>query len=148
MMRAVSVLVSILALFAAQAPAAKQGSPASGALHSRKLVYDAQGRVEAVVGDDGVRTSLRYDDRGRLATVERTGYRESYRYDRRGFVAGLDEPAGRWAITVDGSSHTVRYGRIGTDGQQKTKELGDEDEAQEDADRLIAEKTGKGCEEV
>jgi predicted DNA-binding WGR domain protein len=53
-----------------------------------------------------------------------------------------------WQISVDGSSHTVRYGKIGTDGQEKTKQFDDEDAAQADADRLIAEKTGKGYEEV
>ena len=49
-----------------------------------------------------------------------------------------------WEITLDGSSHTVRYGRIGTDGQEKTKDFDDEDAAKQDHDKLIAEKTKKG----
>nr|MBC8290932.1 WGR domain-containing protein [Planctomycetota bacterium] len=31
-----------------------------------------------------------------------------------------------WVIELDGESHTVRYGRQGTDGQSKTKDFGSE----------------------
>ena len=53
-----------------------------------------------------------------------------------------------WEISVDGASHTVRYGRIGTDGTTKTKEFDDEDEAMADAQKLIAQKVKKGYEET
>jgi uncharacterized protein (TIGR02996 family) len=53
-----------------------------------------------------------------------------------------------WEITVDGNAHTVRYGKIGTPGQEKTKSFGSEAAAQADADKLIAEKTKKGYTEV
>jgi predicted DNA-binding WGR domain protein len=53
-----------------------------------------------------------------------------------------------WSIQLHASAHTVRLGKIGTDGQEKTKEFDDEDEAQKDYDRLIREKTKKGYEEV
>jgi uncharacterized protein (TIGR02996 family) len=53
-----------------------------------------------------------------------------------------------WEITVDGESHTVRYGKIGTPGQEKTKSFGSEAAARADADKLIAEKTKKGYTEV
>lgn len=53
-----------------------------------------------------------------------------------------------WEIRVEGSSHTVRYGKIGTDGQTKTKEFDSAADARKDADKLIAEKTKKGYEET
>ena len=43
---------------------------------------------------------------------------------------------------------TVRYGRLGTNGQSKTKTFGDDDAAQAYADKLIEEKTEKGYEET
>ena len=53
-----------------------------------------------------------------------------------------------WEITVDGAEHTVRYGRMGTDGQSKTKSFEDAEAAAKDADKLIKSKTKKGYEEV
>ena len=53
-----------------------------------------------------------------------------------------------WEIRVEGDSHTVRFGKIGTDGQTKTKEFASAAEAKADAVKLIAEKTKKGYEEV
>jgi len=53
-----------------------------------------------------------------------------------------------WEIRVEGESHTVRFGKIGTDGQTKTKEFESAAAARSDADKLIAEKTKKGYEEV
>ena len=49
-----------------------------------------------------------------------------------------------WEISVSGSSLTTRWGRIGTDGQSKTKTFADANKAQAEADKLIEEKTGKG----
>ena len=49
-----------------------------------------------------------------------------------------------WEVTVTGSDVTVRYGRIGTDGQSKTKSFSDEEAAVRQAEKLIAAKTGKG----
>ena len=53
-----------------------------------------------------------------------------------------------WEVSVSGKEMTVHFGRIGTDGQTKTKEFADETAAQREADKLIAEKTEKGYEEV
>lgn len=53
-----------------------------------------------------------------------------------------------WAISVSGDSHTVRFGKVGTAGQSKTKSFTDAAKAQADADKLIAEKTGKGYKET
>ncbi|MEM6956029.1 MAG: WGR domain-containing protein [Myxococcota bacterium] len=49
-----------------------------------------------------------------------------------------------WEIEVDGTSHTVRYGKIGTAGQSKTKEFSSHDEALRAAEKLIASKKKKG----
>ena len=49
-----------------------------------------------------------------------------------------------WIIELAGKSHTVRYGRQGTDGQSKTKDFGSDDEARKSYDKLIAQKTKKG----
>jgi len=49
-----------------------------------------------------------------------------------------------WAITLEGSAHTVEFGKIGTKGQAKTKEFASPAAAKADADKLVAEKTKKG----
>jgi predicted DNA-binding WGR domain protein len=53
-----------------------------------------------------------------------------------------------WEISISENSHTVCYGRVGTNGQQKTKEFDSEEEAQKDADKLIKSKVKKGYVEV
>lgn len=52
-----------------------------------------------------------------------------------------------WEIETSGSSHTVTYGRNGTDGQSKTKSFDSEDACLKDAEKLINEKTKKGYSE-
>jgi predicted DNA-binding WGR domain protein len=52
-----------------------------------------------------------------------------------------------WGILVEGRSHTVRYGRIGTRGQSQTKEFENESTARADAERLVGEKLRKGYQE-
>jgi DNA ligase-1 len=58
------------------------------------------------------------------------------------FVGGSS--AKFWEISVDGTDITVRFGRIGTGGQQQTKSFADAAKARQHAEKLIAEKTGKG----
>jgi DNA ligase 1 len=53
-----------------------------------------------------------------------------------------------WAVSRDGAVFTTRWGRIGTDGQTKTKEASTEAKAEAEVDKLIAEKVGKGYVEV
>ena len=48
-----------------------------------------------------------------------------------------------WEITTGGKNVTVRFGRIGTNGQTQTKTLADADAATKHAEKLIKEKTGK-----
>ena len=49
-----------------------------------------------------------------------------------------------WEIARDGAAVTVRYGRIGSGGQAKTKQFADEAAAIRHAEDLVREKTGKG----
>jgi DNA ligase-1 len=53
-----------------------------------------------------------------------------------------------WEIRVAGCDVTVRYGRLGSDGQTRTKSFPDETAAAAHAEKLIAEKTGKGYAET
>lgn len=53
-----------------------------------------------------------------------------------------------WEIEVAGAQFTVRYGKIGTAGQSQVKEFPDAAAASKAADKLIAEKAGKGYQEV
>lgn len=52
-----------------------------------------------------------------------------------------------WEVRQDGPSVTVRFGRFGSDGQSKTKDLGTEEAAQRHTDGLVKEKLGKGYRE-
>ena len=53
-----------------------------------------------------------------------------------------------WTITLEGSSHTVRFGRIGTEGQEQKKTFPSADAARKSYDKLIAEKLKKGYTEM
>ena len=53
-----------------------------------------------------------------------------------------------WEVAVSGDALTVRYGRIGTNGQTQTKSFASAAKAQAEHDKLIREKTGKGYVEV
>lgn len=58
------------------------------------------------------------------------------------FVGGSS--AKFWEITVDGSTVTVRFGRLGTDGQTQTKQFASPAEAGSHVDKVVAQKVGKG----
>ena len=49
-----------------------------------------------------------------------------------------------WNIELSGNTHTVHYGRIGTDGQRKTKEFDSSEKARASYEKLIAAKLKKG----
>ena len=53
-----------------------------------------------------------------------------------------------WEVSVQGTQVTVRFGRIGTQGQTQTKSFPDEAAAAKHVDKLVREKTGKGYHEV
>ena len=49
-----------------------------------------------------------------------------------------------WQITTAGTAYTVTFGRIGTAGQSQTKTVDSPERCQQEIDKLIREKTGKG----
>lgn len=53
-----------------------------------------------------------------------------------------------WEVELDGSDVTVRFGRIGTNGQTQTKTFADPSAAKKEHDKLVKAKTGKGYGEV
>jgi uncharacterized protein (TIGR02996 family) len=53
-----------------------------------------------------------------------------------------------WEIVVEGNAFTVRYGKVGTEGQVQTKTFKDAIKAEVEANKKIAEKTKKGYAEV
>jgi len=53
-----------------------------------------------------------------------------------------------WEVTVSGNTLTVRFGRIGSAGQEKSKTFASLTLAQKEQDKLIAEKRDKGYKEV
>ena len=53
-----------------------------------------------------------------------------------------------WEISQSGKDVTVRFGKIGTNGQTQTKTLADADAATKHAEKLIKEKMGKGYKET
>jgi predicted DNA-binding WGR domain protein len=58
------------------------------------------------------------------------------------FVGGSS--AKFWEINNSGKDVTIRFGRIGTQGQTQTKTIGNADAAARHAEKLIASKTAKG----
>jgi DNA ligase-1 len=53
-----------------------------------------------------------------------------------------------WEVSTQGKEVTVRYGRIGAQGQSVVKAFPDEAAAAAHVEKLIGEKTGKGYQEV
>ena len=53
-----------------------------------------------------------------------------------------------WEIGTSGNEVTVRFGRIGTQGQTQTKTLPDATAATQHAEKLVASKTAKGYRET
>lgn len=53
-----------------------------------------------------------------------------------------------WEVARDGAEVTVRFGRLGSAGQVKTKELASEDAATAHVEKLVAQKEKKGYREV
>ncbi len=53
-----------------------------------------------------------------------------------------------WEVVVEGNAFTVRYGKVGTEGQTQTKTYKDEAKAAAEAEKKVVEKTKKGYVEV
>jgi predicted DNA-binding WGR domain protein len=58
------------------------------------------------------------------------------------FIGGTS--AKFWEIGASGNAVTVRFGRIGTEGQSQVKTLPDAEATVKHAEKLIAAKTAKG----
>ena len=110
------------------------------------------GQMMSFWHDDASRTLKAPDFLSWLATVEWTRDEDEDFDDEEDEGEGgwkrfeMDEKF--WAIKLDGASHTVRYGKIGPSGQEKTKDFDDEAAAKKDHDKLVQEKTKKGYEPV
>lgn len=55
-----------------------------------------------------------------------------------------DKSSKFWMIELDGNSHTVTYGKIGSEGRASTKEFDSREEAQKSAAKLLKSKKKKG----
>src|SRR5262245_49614936 len=53
-----------------------------------------------------------------------------------------------WEIVLDGKTFNVRFGRIGTNGQQQAKSFPTPAKAKAEHDKLVTEKLGKGYREI
>src|SRR5690349_11334350 len=53
-----------------------------------------------------------------------------------------------WSVSVEGADLTVSYGRLGTQGQTKSKSFASAAAAEKEAAKLVREKTAKGYVEV
>ncbi len=49
-----------------------------------------------------------------------------------------------WEITVDGASHSLRFGKVGSAGQERTRTFASAAAAVADADKLVKDKVSKG----
>jgi len=68
--------------------------------------------------------------------------------DKRHFEFSGGNSAKFWEIGVSGDTVTVRFGRIGTEGQTQVKSFPDAAAATRHAEKLIAAKIGKGYAEA
>jgi predicted DNA-binding WGR domain protein len=53
-----------------------------------------------------------------------------------------------WTVWVEGTSLMTKYGKIGASGSQTVKDFGTAEKVQKEYDKIVAEKTKKGYEEV
>ncbi|MEQ1569477.1 MAG: DNA ligase [Myxococcota bacterium] len=68
--------------------------------------------------------------------------------ERRRFEFTEDGSSKFWEVEQSGPTFTTTWGRIGTDGQSKTKDAGSDAAAAREVAKLVAEKVGKGYAEV
>jgi predicted DNA-binding WGR domain protein len=77
-----------------------------------------------------------------IAKLPRLNYLEVRNAGKLEFVEGTSRKF--WEATVKGSEFTVRYGRIGTEGQRVTKSFASPAAAAAERDKLVAQKRRKG----
>jgi predicted DNA-binding WGR domain protein len=57
---------------------------------------------------------------------------------------GVADSAKFWEVSVDETDLTIRFGKLGANGQTKVKAFASASDAQAEADKLIASKVKKG----
>lgn len=115
--------------------------------NGQEAVKDFPDEAKAIAGEEKLikqKTSKGYEEVGGGGDGDQSGGG-----GRREFHFHSGSSSKFWAIEMKGDdSFDVNYGKIGTDGQTKTKEFKSAEAAQKAYDKLIAEKTSKGYEEV
>ncbi len=121
-------------------------------VESREMVtiigydYDDEGEEFGLIGGDSdySRTlEVVKVDKTQVAGKLKKGYQE-IRY----FEFKDAHSSKFWEVSVAGSTVTVRYGKIGTNGQTSVKELDSPEQAQEHARKQAAGKLKKGYQEI
>jgi len=75
-------------------------------------------------------------------------YEPLYRAPMRRFELVEGSSSKFWEVSLEGTTVTVRFGRIGTEGQAKSKVLASPAAARAEHDKLVVEKTRKGYRET
>ena len=112
--------------------------------------------VRAVTGEKAKTTLAK----AKKKTTKKTTKKKQAKATKKAAAAAKPMPAGAryfelvddksskfWEVGINGSEVTVRYGRIGTDGTSKTKDLGSESAAQKHLEKQISSKESKGYQE-
>jgi DNA ligase len=134
--------------------ALRRAPPAVGAVITFRYQELSKAGVPRFPSFVGVRDDLAWQGR-QPAAAPATGSADPASTDapvtstsRRYFELVGDGSSKFWAIELIGCAHTVSYGRLGTQGQSRTKEHADEASAQRSAGKLIDTKVAKGYVEV
>jgi predicted DNA-binding WGR domain protein len=104
--------------------------------------------IEATVVVGGLdNVDLDYGDLPKVEQLEPAAMISDAPVIRRYFEFKSETSNKFWEITLSDSTHTVRFGRIGTQGQSQTKSFADAEAAKSDCERLVREKLAKGYED-
>ena len=63
---------------------------------------------------------------------------------KRYFKSTVDGASKFWEVWMEADTVSTRWGKIGSDGQTKTKEFADAAKAKKEYEKLLKEKTDKG----
>lgn len=112
-----------------------------------RLLRDEPDTIEEADVQSEPAATPQHDDVPAIATaVQRAPSTASAAVRRCELVEGAS--AKYWEVSRQGSAITIRYGRIGTQGQTLTKTFDTEDRAQRELEKLLGEKIRKGYQEV
>ena len=98
----------------------------------------------------GVRDDVTFKRKKKAAkkTTQKKAAKKTTSQAKRYFELRDDKSQKFWEISCAGNEHTVRYGRIGANGQTKSKTFDDAAGAKAAAEKLIDAKVAKGYREV